>query len=95
MLSEKSVGIKSSAVRSMSSFSKIFSPGLRLGWLAVPEHFHMTMVVARQALDLHTSTLNQSIAAHYLASGRIDERIETLKATCRERRDYLMAARQE
>lgn len=76
----------------MSSFSKIFSPGLRLGWLAVPEHFHMATVVAKQALDLHTSTLNQSIAAHYLESGRINERVEMLKATYRDRRDYLMAA---
>ncbi len=79
----------------MSSFSKIFSPGLRLGWLSVPEHFHMATVVAKQALDLHTSTLNQSIAAHYLESGRIDERIEMLKATYKDRRDYLIEALRE
>lgn len=79
----------------MSSFSKIFSPGLRLGWLAVPEHFHMAAVIAKQALDLHTSTLNQSIAAHYLESGRINERVEMLKATYKDRRDYLMQALHE
>ncbi|MCP1440735.1 DNA-binding transcriptional MocR family regulator [Erwinia persicina] len=79
----------------MSSFSKIFSPGLRLGWLAVPEHFHMATVVAKQALDLHTSTLNQSIAAHYIESGRINERVEILKATYKDRRDYLIGSLHE
>ncbi|MBV4365108.1 PLP-dependent aminotransferase family protein [Erwinia phyllosphaerae] len=79
----------------MSSFSKIFSPGLRLGWLAVPEQFHMATVVAKQALDLHTSTLNQSIAAHYLESGRINERVEMLKATYKDRRDYLIESLHE
>jgi DNA-binding transcriptional MocR family regulator len=66
-----------------------------LGWLAVPEHFHMATVVAKQALDLHTSTLNQSIAAHYIESGRINERVEILKATYKDRRDYLIGSLHE
>jgi len=78
----------------MSSFSKIFSPGLRLGWLALPEKFLMAIVVAKQALDLHTSTLNQHIAARYIASGRIDERIALLKETYQQRRDWLINALQ-
>ncbi|WP_241625817.1 PLP-dependent aminotransferase family protein [Rosenbergiella epipactidis] len=78
----------------MSSFSKIFSPGLRLGWLALPEKFLMAIVVAKQALDLHTSTLNQHIAARYVASGQIDQRIALLKETYRQRRDWLIEALQ-
>ncbi len=76
----------------MSSFSKIFSPGLRLGWLAMPKRFLMALTVVKQASDLHTSTLNQAIAARYITSGRIDERIALLKQTYRERRDALIAA---
>ena len=78
----------------MSSFSKIFSPGLRLGWLALPEKFLMAIIVAKQALDLHTSTLNQHIAARYVASGQIDQRIALLKETYRQRRDWLIEALQ-
>ena len=78
----------------MSSFSKIFSPGLRLGWLALPEKFLMAITVAKQALDLHTSTLNQHIAARYIASGRIDQRIALLRETYQQRRDWLIAALQ-
>ncbi|MBT0727787.1 PLP-dependent aminotransferase family protein [Rosenbergiella australiborealis] len=78
----------------MSSFSKIFSPGLRLGWLALPEKFLMAIIVAKQALDLHTSTLNQHIAARYISSGRIDERIALLKETYEQRRDWLIESLQ-
>ncbi|MBT0724539.1 PLP-dependent aminotransferase family protein [Rosenbergiella sp. S61] len=78
----------------MSSFSKIFSPGLRLGWLALPEKFLMAITVAKQALDLHTSTLNQHIAARYISSGRIDQRIALLKETYQQRRDWLIESLQ-
>lgn len=74
----------------MSSFSKIFSPGLRLGWVAIPTKFIQAVVVAKQALDLHTSTLNQSIAAHYIESGKLNIRLDILKNTYRKRRDLLV-----
>ncbi|SET36355.1 PLP-dependent aminotransferase family protein [Thorsellia anophelis] len=76
----------------MSSFSKIFAPGLRLGWLAAPDKFLSAIVVAKQALDLHTSTFNQHIAAKYLASGRLMERLSLLQTTYKHRRDLLINA---
>ncbi|MCU4563766.1 PLP-dependent aminotransferase family protein [Acinetobacter sp. WU_MDCI_Abxc222] len=74
----------------MSSFSKIFSPGLRLGWTAIPSKFIQAVVVAKQALDLHTSTLNQNIAAHYIESGKLNTRLDLLKNTYKKRRDLLI-----
>lgn len=76
----------------MSSFSKIFAPGLRLGWLATPLKFLSAIVVAKQALDLHTSTFNQHIAASYLASGKLVERLKLLQTTYKQRRDLLITS---
>ncbi len=55
----------------------------------------MAVVVAKQALDLHTSTLNQHIAAHYIQSGRLNTRLTLLKETYKERGDLLIAALDE
>lgn len=76
----------------LSSFSKILSPGLRVGWMAVPEAFYSNLVIAKQSIDLHTSTLSQRIVERYLASGRLPERLEVLKNAYRTRCDALCSA---
>ena len=45
-------------------------PGLRIGWLRAPAALRRALVVAKQAADLHTSTIDQAAAAHWLASVR-------------------------
>src|SRR3954470_9115674 len=59
-------------VVSTGSFSKILAPGLRLGWVRADSALRRGVVVAKQAADLHTSTLDQAAAAHSLGSGRLD-----------------------
>ncbi|KVC45621.1 PLP-dependent aminotransferase family protein [Burkholderia diffusa] len=76
----------------LSTFSKVFSPGVRVGWIALPEALRPPMAVAKQAFDLHTSTLTQDIVARYLASGRLASRIEVLRTAYRTRRDALTKA---
>ncbi|MEC4015321.1 aminotransferase-like domain-containing protein [Streptomyces sp. H27-D2] len=75
----------------LGSFSKIMVPGLRLGWLRAPEPLRRACVVAKQASDLHTSTLNQLAAAHYLADTDLEAHLERVRAAYRERRDTLLA----
>ncbi|MGR4883262.1 PLP-dependent aminotransferase family protein [Streptomyces sp. LARHCF249] len=75
----------------LGSFSKIMAPGLRLGWLRAPAALRRAAVVAKQAADLHTSTVDQLAAAHYLAAVDLDAHVATVRTAYRARRDALLA----
>ncbi|GGJ64250.1 aminotransferase-like domain-containing protein [Streptomyces brasiliensis] len=74
----------------LGSFSKVMAPGLRLGWLRAPAALRRGCVVAKQAADLHTPTLNQLAAARYLKV--LDAHVAKVRAVYGERRDAMLAA---
>lgn len=51
----------------LQTLSKSVAPGIRLGWARVPSSVRDAMIVCKQAIDLHSSTVDQYAAAHYLA----------------------------
>jgi 2-aminoadipate transaminase len=53
-------------VVSLGTASKVVAPGLRVGWAAVPPWLAGPVVRAKQAADLHTSTLGQVLVADLL-----------------------------
>ncbi|MCB5168516.1 PLP-dependent aminotransferase family protein [Streptomyces bambusae] len=75
----------------LGSFSKIMAPGLRLGWLRAPAALRRAAVVAKQAADLHTSTVDQLAAARYLAANDLDVHVDRIRTAYRDRRDALLA----
>jgi DNA-binding transcriptional MocR family regulator len=74
----------------LSTLSKVLAPGLRIGWLRTPAALRRGLVVAKQAADLHTSTIDQAAAAHWLAHGDLDTHIAGLRAAYGPRRDALV-----
>ncbi|MCG2863942.1 MAG: PLP-dependent aminotransferase family protein [Vulcanisaeta sp.] len=76
----------------LSTFSKIAAPGLRLGWVAASREVIRWFELAKQSIDLHTSTLNQYIAAELLRRGIIERNIPRIKEIYRTKRDLMLQA---
>ena len=76
----------------LGSFSKIGAPGMRLGWLRAPGPVRRALAVAKQAADLHTSTVDQAAAAAYLAVADLDGHLRRLREIYRGRLDAMAAA---
>ncbi len=75
---------------SLSTLSKIAAPGLRIGWVRPPQALRAPLVVAKQAADLHSSTVDQAAAAIWLAEVDLPAHVDGLRAVYRERRDALL-----
>ena len=79
----------------IGTFSKILSPGIRLGWAVAPPPVMEKIVLGKQAADLCTSTLTQFFVREYFAEGRWRDYIESLVEIYRGRRDTMLAALRE
>jgi len=74
----------------LGTFSKILSPGIRLGWLCAPPPVMEKVVLGKQASDLCTSTLTQYFVREYFAEGQWRAYVEDLCEIYRERRDAML-----
>ena len=75
----------------LGSFSKIFAPGFRLGWIIGPEELLEQIYVCKQCLDLCPPVFDQYLATEFLTSGALDRNLQHSIALYRHRRDKMVS----
>jgi 2-aminoadipate transaminase len=79
----------------LGTFSKILSPGIRLGWAVAPPPVMEKIVLGKGAADLCSSTLTQYFVREYFAERRWQGYIDELVELYRGRRDTMLEALRE
>ncbi|MEV8592164.1 PLP-dependent aminotransferase family protein [Streptomyces sp. NPDC052012] len=85
-------GLDPEHVAYTGSVSKSLAPGLRLGWLLVPQAWAEEVVERKRTMDLGHPSLDQALFARFLEHGDYDRQLRRCQRAYRERRDALVAA---
>jgi 2-aminoadipate transaminase len=76
----------------LGTFSKILSPGIRMGWVVAPPPVLEKINLGKQAVDLCSSTLSQLLVQAYFEEARWRDYVESLTEVYRDRRDTMLDA---
>lgn len=79
----------------LGTFSKIFCPGLRIGWVAAEKEVLRKFNLSKQAADLQSSTISQMELAKFLEEYDIDKHINKMADVYRKRRDLMLKTMEE
>ncbi|MGZ5128868.1 MAG: aminotransferase-like domain-containing protein [Actinomycetota bacterium] len=76
----------------LGTVSKVFSPGVRVGWALAEQSVVQRLVLAKEAADLCGSSFNMLVTERYFAGDRWRTNLATLVDTYRGRRDAMLEA---
>ncbi|USX16439.1 PLP-dependent aminotransferase family protein [Oxalobacteraceae bacterium OTU3CAMAD1] len=75
----KMVAMNPEGVIYMGSFSKVLTPGIRLGYVVAPLPLVRRLELAKQAADLHTSQLTQMVVHEVIKDGFLEQHIPKIR----------------
>ncbi len=75
-----------------TTLSKVFAPGLRIGIYIGPEPVRKWLILAKQGIDLHSSTFNQALAAEYVLGGYLQKQIPKIVSLYKPRQEAMLKA---
>lgn len=93
--SPKMVTMNPDGVIYMGSFSKVLTPGIRLGYVCAPLPLVRRLELAKQAADLHTAQLTQMVVHEVVKDGFLDQHIPTIRKLYGEQCQVMLDAMQE
>lgn len=73
-----------------STFSKIFCPGLRIGWIVADKKILEKYTLLKQGADLHTSSISQREISKFIELYDLDANVEKIKKVYKGRRDVML-----
>jgi 2-aminoadipate transaminase len=74
----------------LSTFSKIFCPGFRIGWICADEALMNMFIPFKQSTDLHTDIFVQMLVARYMEMFDIEAHIDRIKETYKRRCELMI-----
>ncbi|HEY4081761.1 MAG TPA: PLP-dependent aminotransferase family protein [Burkholderiaceae bacterium] len=79
----------------LGSFSKVLTPGFRLGYIVAPPEIFPKLLQAKQAADLHTPGFNQRVVHEVIKDGFLDQHVPKIRAKYKANRDAMATALKE
>ena len=76
----------------IGSFSKIFAPSLRVGWIVASERVIEKLEILKEGLDINTSTLGQKTISSFLGKKHLKDHLLKLKKQYRNKRDATISS---
>ena len=81
---------KNERVIYINSFSKVIMPGLRLGYMVIPEKYITEVIAAKFSSDISSSGLMQMATYHFINEGHFQKHLENLKKIYKERYEFTL-----